>query len=108
MFKWLQSGVLFRIHLETNRTALHENDWMVAVFTGRCRSKSKNILRLHFAKNLLKAKCRKMVALVYNDVAIFGNNFVNLSGSPKALDNGHIEIFGRCFFASTNGTDLSN
>ena len=74
-----------------DRTALHEQDGVVPVFPGwRCRQ-AENIFRPCLAQNLLKRECRKMMALIHDNLPVVSDDVFYFALALQALDHRDID-----------------
>src|SRR5215471_12626753 len=64
MLEWSGLGHRSSAHAEAGRSALHVDDWMMAVFPSWCRRQTYNVLGLHLFHNLLECKRGNVVALI--------------------------------------------
>src|SRR3989304_7725823 len=81
----------FCIDSMSNRTTLHENDWMMTVFASHGGRQARNELGLCLPHDLLEAVCGQMVAFVDDQVSVFSHQVIDRSLSHKTLDQRHIE-----------------
>jgi len=91
MFKRGSLGHRAGAHAEAGRSALHVDDWMVAVFPRRRRRQANNVLGLYLLHNLLEGERRDVVALIDNYVAILSDKILHLFFAVQALDNRNID-----------------
>ena len=82
----------FCIHQVADRTALHKDDWVMAVFTHRSGRQSVNILCFDRFEHAFKGEGRNMMALIHNDRSVLRyKGFDRLFFSLKQrLHNGSI------------------
>lgn len=66
-------GLHASIDSVSNRAALHKDDGMMPILACDGRGQAEDILRLGASRHQLKARCRKVVALVNDQVAVIGN-----------------------------------
>jgi len=95
-----------RVNSEANGSALHKNNWMMAVFTGDRRRQPKNKARLSSSGDQFEADGRQVVALINDEMPVVADDVVNFTLSHQALDEGHIDDSGRPALAAANGADL--
>ena len=98
-------GFIPSVDPKTNGSALHENNWMMAVFAGDRRRQPKNKARLSPpvpVQNLT----RTVGGTIYDEMPVIANDVVNFSFSHQALDEGHIDDSGRPALAAANGAYL--
>ena len=92
MFERRGFRCLSRAEVETNGAALHEDDRVVAIFANGVAVKPTNIPGLRLFQHLLERERGKVVALVNNDMAVFGDKVPDLSFALKALDNRNVDL----------------
>src|ERR1039457_3815417 len=82
---------------KANRPALHEDDRLMAVFSGWRRREADDVLGLDLLHDLITSECRDVMALVHDNLAVLGNEILDFALPLKALDHCHIN------HASTRG-----
>lgn len=95
----------FRVNAETHRTALHEDDWMMPIFTRDGRRKAQDKLRLGAACHRLKADGRKVMAFIHDEMPIPGDKIIDHALVNEALDHGDIDDTCRLTHATANLAD---
>src|ERR1022692_816166 len=88
-----------------NRPALHQDDRLMAVFSGRRRREANDVPGLDLLHDLFKSECRDVMALVHDDMAILGDEILDFPLPLKALDHGHVNDAGTYGFATADLTD---
>ena len=101
-------GLVPRVDPKTYGSALHKNNWMMAVFAGDRRRQPKNIPRLSPPGDQFKADGRQVVAFINNELPVIANNVVNFSFSYQTLDEGHIDYSGRTPFSAADSAYLAS
>ena len=80
--EWSGLGHRSGAHAEPGWSALHVDDWMMAIFSGWRRGQTYNVLGLHLLHNLLEGERRNVVALINNYLAVLGTkSFTSLCGA---------------------------
>ena len=87
------------VHSMANRSALHEDDGMVAVLARDGRRQPHDESRLGLARHLLEAVRRQVMALVDDQMAVVGHAIIDDTFSDQTLNDGHVEQPGRSRFA---------
>ena len=88
-----------------HRTALHEDDRMMAVLArDRCRQ-SRDESRFGPPDDLFEAVRRQMVALIDDHMAVLGDAIVDDTLPDQALNDADIEQPGRSASAAADATD---
>src|SRR5690606_41244786 len=88
-----------------HRTALHEDDRVMPVFSGdRCRQ-SRDIARLRSAGDKLKACSGQVMSLINDKMAVIGNDIVNFALANQALDQRHVDHTGGLALSGANAAD---
>ncbi len=67
----------FRVHAMANRSALHEDDRMVAILAGNGRRQSQDIPCLGLTHHLLEARRREVMTLVDDHVTVLGDAIID-------------------------------
>ena len=93
------------IILEADRTALHEDDGMVAVFPGDRSGKSQHILCLAAAGDILKTHGGEVMAFIDDEVSVLGDAVIRAGLLVKTLNQGDIDHAGRISFPVSDPTD---
>jgi len=75
-----------------DRTTLHEDNRVMPVFPSRRGGEPDNVVRFHLAHHLFKAERAQMVAFIDNDVAVLGNEILNLAVPLETLKQGHVDL----------------
>lgn len=88
-------SLLSGIHAVSDRATLHEDDGMVTILAIHRGGEAGDKSGLCPARNLLKALSRKVMALVYNEMAIVSNQIVNNALAHQTLEQGNIQHAGR-------------
>ena len=70
VLKWTCSRLFLRVDSMSNRTTLHEHDWMVTVLSRNRRRQSGNEFSFGLTDNKLKAVGGKMMTLIYNHMPV--------------------------------------
>src|SRR5438128_7937511 len=86
-------------------TALHEDDWMVAIFPGDRRGQAQYESRLRSTDHLLKASRRQVVAFIDDHLPVIGDAIVHDVFADEALNDRHIQQPGRLVAAAANAAD---
>src|SRR5437762_1862193 len=89
-----------------NRAALHEDDRMMTVFAGHRRGQSEDIARFHPAGHKLKTRCRKMMALIDDQMAVVRYQVGYFASAHEALDQRDVNDAGRLAASAANGADV--
>ena len=80
-----------------HRSALHENDGMMSVFSRHGGRQAQDVFCLRATDNLLETRSRQVMALVHDDLSILPHAIVDRAFPNQALDNCNIEQAGRPF-----------
>ncbi len=99
-------GLHASIDSVSNRAALHKDDGMMPILARDGRGQAEHILRLGASRHQLKARCRKVVALVNDQVAVIGNQIGHLTSTHKALDQRDIYDARRLASAASDDSDF--
>src|SRR5580698_8857045 len=79
---------------------------MMPVFPGGRRRQSNHELRFDLAHHPLKCESREVVALVDDDVSIFGHEVLYLLIAVQALNHRYVDISGPLSLASADLPDF--
>jgi hypothetical protein len=91
--------------MESNGTALHIDDRVMAIFSDRGRSEAENIFRLYLPHHLFKGDGGKMVAFVNHNEAVFGDQIFGLALTMEALNERRIDNASPLRFSPANLAD---
>lgn len=94
-----------RTHAKPNRPALHEDDRLVAVFSGWRRREPDNVPGLDLLHDLFESECRDVMALVHDNLAVLGDEILDFAPPLEALDHCHINDASTRGFTSANLAD---
>ena len=106
--RWLHEDVVLertcrrlrsRVHSMPHRTALHEDDRMVAVLARDSRGQPQDESRLGLTRHLLEAVGRQVMAFVDDQMAVLGDAIVNDTLPDETLNDGDVEQPGRSALA---------
>ena len=106
MLEWSRSCLLLRTFPETDGTALHQDNRVMAVFADGSCSEAHNVLSFYLFENLFKGKGWDVVAFINNDLTIFGHHVFDLSLAIEALDEADVDRTGNLLFAATYLTNV--
>jgi len=98
-------GGLTSAQVEPDRTALHENDRMMAVLASRRRSQTDDELRFDLPHDLFETEGGQVVTLIGNHVPILGNAVLHVTFTLQALKQGHIDQSSPAVLAANNLTN---
>ncbi len=88
-----------------NRTALHEDDRMVAVLACDGRRQAHDESRLGLARHLLETVRRQVMALVDDHMAVLSDAVIDDAFPDETLNDGDIEQSGRAVSPAADSTD---
>jgi hypothetical protein len=86
MGKRSRSRLELGAHPMTDRTALHEDDRVVAVLPSDGGGKTEHVLRAGASRDLFKAVSRQVVAFIDDHVPVVGNAVTDGTFPHQALD----------------------
>ena len=89
----------------TNRSALHEDDRMVAIFAGDGRGQARDELRLRPADDLLETLSGQVVAFVDDEMSVVSDQVTHDVLSHQALDDRHVQRAGRLLAPAADSAD---
>lgn len=89
-----------------NRATLHEDDWMVTIFAGHRRGQSEDIARFRPADHKLKARRRKMMALIDNQMTLVRYHVGYFTSAHEALDQCDINDTSRLAASAADNADI--
>ncbi len=90
----------------SHRAALHENDWMVSVFSCYRCGEPEDVASLRAARHHFERRGRDMVALVDNEMTVSGNEIGHLAFTHEALNQCYVDASGWLAAAAANGSDV--
>src|SRR5207302_1578026 len=91
----------------SHRAALHEDDRMMPILASdRCRQ-SRDKLSLRAPDDLFEAVGRQMMALVYDQMAIFANAVFDDAFAHETLNESNIECTARFTAPTTDSSNLT-
>ena len=105
MFKWVSRCLDLRVGSMANRTALHEDDRMMAVLARDGSRQPGDEFRLRLAGDLLKTLGRKVVTFVDDEVAVVRHAVIDHALPHKTLNERDIERAGGSASAASDSTD---
>jgi hypothetical protein len=94
--EWALKGLMSGLDAVSHGTALHENDWVVSILAVHGGGKSGDEASLGAACNQLESRGGYVVALVYDEMAIVGDEVGDCAFSNEALDECDVD-FSRGF-----------
>jgi hypothetical protein len=72
-------------------TALHEDDWMMAILTSNSRGQTQNESRLRPTDDLFEAAGRQVMTLIDDHLPVISHTVVHDIFADEALNDCHIE-----------------
>jgi hypothetical protein len=84
-------GSLTSAQVESDRSALHEDNRMMAVLASRRRGQANDKLRLDLPHHLFETEGGQVMALVGNHLPVLGNTVLYFTFTVKALKQGHVD-----------------
>ena len=103
VLKWVCSRLLLRVDSVSNRTTLHEHDWMVTVLSRNRRRQAGNEFSIGLPDNKLKTVGGKMMTLIYNHVPVIPYGAVDETFPDHALHHRGVDNRGR-FLTAASGS----
>ena len=91
MLERTRSRLCLGIDAVSNRTALHEDDGVVAVLASDGRGQSKNEPRLRLPGHLFETVRGEVVALVDDEMAVPIHAIVDHAFLDETLNDGHVD-----------------
>ena len=88
-----------------NRSALHEDDRMMAVLARDGGRQARDELRLRLTDDLLETLGGQMVTFIHDEMAVFCQPIAHDALAHQALDDRHVERAGRLFSPAADATD---
>ena len=70
MLEWTGRGLHLGVHHMPHRSALHEDDWLVAILAGHGGRQPGDVFRFRAPGHLLEAVGRQMMTFVHDQVAV--------------------------------------
>ena len=98
-------GLLARTDSMADRSALHENDWVVPVLAGHGRRQAKDIPGLRSPDQLLEARRRQVMAFVHDQMTVFPDAVIDHARADEALDQRYVERAVRLVAAAADAAD---
>ena len=93
------------IYLMSNRTALHEDDRMVAVLACDGCRQANDESGFGLAYHLLETVRRQMMALIDDHVAVIGDEVIDHALADETLNDADVNLSSRSTSASADSTD---
>src|SRR5204863_2551026 len=93
-------------HVEPNRSALHEDDWLVAVFANGSRRQADHVLSFDLSQYSFERERRNVMALVHDHVPVFCHYVFHLALSNQALYDGYIQSASLLCLPAANLADI--
>jgi hypothetical protein len=100
--EWSARRDITGTQIKSDRTALHEDDRVMAVLSSWSRRQPDHVLGLNLVHDLFKADCRKMVALVHDQMPVLGNEILDFSFPLQTLYQANINNTGSRRFAAAD------
>ena len=90
----------------TNRAALHEDDWMMAVLSRHRRGQTEHVSRLGLPRDGFKAHGGKVMAFIDDDMPVVGDQIGDDALSDQALHERDIDVSGRLLLSAVDDAEL--
>ena len=97
--------LLFRIILIADRSALHKDNLLQAIFSSRCGRQTIDVLRRGCLQSLLETDRRQMVALIDDDHTVILEAFVDFTFVVKGLQQSNVYLLGQLFLSASQLPD---
>ncbi len=79
------------VHAMTHRSALHEDNRMLSILPGHGRGQSQHISRLGAPRDQFEAKCRQMMTLIHDEMAVASNLIRHLCLADETLYQSNVD-----------------
>ena len=80
------------IHTKPDRPALHHDDRVVSVFSNRGGRQAENVPALDPFEHLLEGESGNVMALIHDDMAVFGDQILHSPSTIQALEDRDVDV----------------
>ena len=97
--------LLLGVNAVSNRSAVHEDDRVMAVLARQGGGQPRDVSRLGAPGNLLKAGRREMVTFVHDQMTVLANAIIHHAVANQTLHQRHVQSAGGLLLPSPDAAD---
>lgn len=105
MLKRSRFGLFSGVHPIADGAAMHEDDGMMAIFSGRCRRQSVKILCRNGLEDFFKTESGHMMTFIHDHHAVIFDKRLDVAAAIQGLHDGDVHNAGEIAFTRANKAD---